>query len=237
MCRKLVVVLIVAMSGCGLTQYRQQGVELSLVKIRTVRDDAVVVAKAVKVVSEELTKAVQQDRPPDVVRPMEEIVKSLERIHGQCEIAGKILSTMQADLGRSEKPIPQSDEEIKQWVGMYTRTSAMWGQITSILASRLPPMLGGIVAPKKIPGVPWSPVEIIGLITGSLAAVGALGEGTRRGVKRVRAKRANHAAVVEEALSALDELKKKHPGDVKKATTKEKCPHLRAAFVRREDII
>ncbi|MHC5056916.1 MAG: hypothetical protein ACYTKD_19715, partial [Planctomycetota bacterium] len=41
-------------------------------------------------------------------------------------------------------------------------------------------------------------------------------------------------AEAEEAMEALDEIKKGNPDAVKKATNKKKRPHLRQAYVRRE---
>jgi hypothetical protein len=226
--------LSLAASGC-LRAYRQQGVEISLTKVMAARDDVVAAAKAAKRVADEVRVAVEEDRPPDVSAPMTDLVDAVERTHGHCEVAGKVLTAMQADLGRSEKPVPQTDEEVVEWVGMYARASAVWRQVTSVIASRLPPMIASAVSPKRgAGGSPWSPVEIAGLITAVTAAVGATGAGARRGIKRSRERRACRDAEIAEALTALDELKAKHPKAVKDVCDPARKPHLRSAFVRRE---
>jgi hypothetical protein len=221
-------------SGC-LRAYRQQGVEISLAKVRVTRDDVVDAAKAAKRITDEVKVASEEDRPPDISAPITDLVESLENAHGSCEVAGKVLTAMQADLGRSEKPVPQTDDEIVRWVGLYARARAVWGQIMSVVASRLPPMIASAVSPKRgAGGSPWSPVEIAGLITAVTAAVGATGAGARRGIKKARERRACRDAEISEALAALDELKAKHPKSVKDACDPARKPHLRSAFVRRE---
>ena len=55
----------------------------------------------------------------------------------------------------------------------------------------------------------------------------------RRQAERDTELEAAHAES-EEAMQALDELKRKHPKEVKTATSKERRPNLRRAYMRRE---
>ena len=123
----------------------------------------------------------------------------------------------------------------------YRSASRMWKMAMSWVKSRLPLSIRGQSSPQQLSGGGWSPTGIVGLIGAIVTAAAGLGEGARRGVKKARKQAAEKDAEVEEAhaeaedaMRALDEIKKAHPDAVKKATSGKKRPRLRQAYVRRE---
>jgi hypothetical protein len=117
----------------------------------------------------------------------------------------------------------------------------MWKMAMSWVKSRIPLLGQSRSAATRAAGGGWTPTGIAGLVSAIVAVAAGLGEGTRRGVKSVRRRLAtkdaetNDArAEADDAMRALDEIKKTHADAVKKATNKKKRPHLRQAYVRRE---
>jgi hypothetical protein len=227
-------VLLVALTlpGCFTGKYRQQGVEVSLRETEAIRTDVAEATKAVVEIAQEIETAVAEDRPPEVSAAVTEAATALQSAHDRANLVGQVLGVMQEDVGRTEKPAPKTKAEVVAWCAKYRMVVQVTRMLSAAVASRVP--LGGLFKPKpKLPAKGWSATSIAALISAALAAVGA-GEGARRGVKRVKRKRADHAEFEAEALAALDEIKRKHPKAVKEATKADKRPHVRAAFVRRE---
>jgi hypothetical protein len=227
--KTLTVVLLVALvlPGCFMRKYRQQAVEISRREVTEARGEVAEATKAVVEIAQALT-----DPAPDVSAAVARAATALQGAHGHVELAGRVLSVMQADVGRTEDPAPEGKAAVLAWCVQYRMAAAAMQAAMSALGSRVP-----FLKPKPSPPVKgWSPTSIVGLVTAALAAVGAAGEGARRGVKRSKRKRETHDAELAEALSALDEIKGRHPKAVKEACARDKRPHLRAAFVRREGV-
>jgi len=228
-------------SGCVMTQYRQQAVEYSLGTTTKARDEIVNAAKATREIAEELEAAAVEERPVEIAEPVQELATALSAAHGHAEEAGKTLAVVQEDLGRPQTPAPATPEAADAMRAQYRSASRMWKMAMSWVKSNLPLPVRKPSSPQQVPGGGWSPTGIAGLIGAIVTAAAGLGEGARRGIKRVRRKlaekdaEANDAhAEAEDAMRALDEIKKAHPDAVKKATGKKKRPLLRRAYVRRE---
>jgi hypothetical protein len=237
----VVVVFIVAGSGCMMTQFRQQAVEYSLGATTRARDQIVNAAKATREIAEELEAAAVEERPVEIAQPVQELAAALSAAHGHAEEAGKTLAVVQEDLGRPKTPAPATPDTADAMRAQYRSASRMWKMALSWAKSNLPlPVRPPSPAP-EVAGGGWSPTGIAGLVGAIVTAVAGLGEGARRGIKRARRRVAEKDAEVEEAraeaedaMKALDEIKKADPEAVKKATNRKKRPHLRRAYVRRE---
>ena len=145
------------------------------------------------------------------------------------------------DFGGPKTPAPATPEAADAMRAQYRSASRMWKMAMSWIKSNLPLPVRRPSSPQQVSGGGWSPTGITGLIGAIVTAAAGLGEGARRGVKRARKRAAEKDAEVEEAraeaedaMKALDEIKKANPDAVKKATNKKKRPHLRQAYVRRE---
>ena len=198
-------------------------------------------AKATREIAEELEAAAVEERPVEIAEPVQELATALSAAHGHAEEAGKTLAVVQEDLGRPQTPAPATPEAADAMRAQYRSASRMWKMAMSWVKSNLPLPVRTPSSPQQVSGGGWSPTGIAGLIGAIVTAAAGLGEGARRGIKRVRRKlaekdaEANDAhAEAEDAMRALDEIKKAHPDAVKKATGKKKRPHLRRAYVRRE---
>jgi len=227
--------------GCAISQFRQQAVEYCLDETARARDGIVAAAKATREITEEVEAAAVQQREPVIAEPVHELATALSSAHVHMEEAGKTLAVVQEDLGRPQTPAPATPEAADAMRAQYRSASRMWKMAMSWVKSNLPLPVRKLSSPQQIPGGGWSPTGIAGLIGAIVTAAAGLGEGARRGIKRVRRKlaekdaEANDAhAEAEDAMKALDEIKKAHPDAVKKATNKKKRPHLRHAYVRRE---
>ncbi|MHC5054598.1 MAG: hypothetical protein ACYTKD_07765 [Planctomycetota bacterium] len=228
-------------SGCVLAQFRQQAVEYSLGATTRARDEIVSAAKATCEIAEELEAAAVEERRPEIAGPVQELATALSAAHGHAEEAGETLAVVQEDLGRPQTPAPTSPEAADAMRAQYRSASRMWKMAVSWVKSRLPLAMRGASSPAQASGGGWTPAGIAGLVTAITAALAGIGEGARRGVKSVRRRLVEKDAEVdgaraeaEEAMEALDEIKKGNPDAVKKATNKRKRPHLRQAYVRRE---
>jgi hypothetical protein len=228
-------------SGCVLAQFRQQAVEYSLAETARARDEIVNAAKATREIADELEAATVEERRPEVAESVQELATALSAAHGHAEEAGKTLAVVQEDIGRSQAPAPATPEAADAMRAQYRSVSRMWKMAVSWVKSRLPLASRGAPSVAQAPGGGWTPTGIAGLVTAITAALAGLGEGARRGIKRVRqcaaekdAEAAEARAEAEDAMRALDEIKKGHPDAVKKATNKKRRPLLRRAYVRRE---
>ncbi|MHC5057777.1 MAG: hypothetical protein ACYTKD_24160 [Planctomycetota bacterium] len=227
--------------GCALSQFRQQAVEYSLNETASAREQIIVAAKATRIIAEEIETATVEEREPDIAEPVRELATALSAAHGHAEEAGKTLAVVQEDIGRSQAPAPSTPEAADTMRSRYRSASRMWKMAVSWVKSRLPLSAGKTASATQAPGGGWTPTGIAGLVTAITAALAGIGEGARRGVKNVRRRLAekdaetNDArAEAEEAMKALDEIKKANPDAVKKATDRKKRPLLRRAYVRRE---
>jgi hypothetical protein len=235
------VMSLLSPSGCVLAQFRQQAVEYSLGATTRARDEIVNAAKATRAIAEELEAAAVEERRPEIAEPVQELATALSAAHGHAEEAGKTLAVVQEDIGRSQAPAPATPEAADAMRARYRSVSRMWKMAVSWIKSRLPLAMRGASSPTQASGGGWTPAGIAGLVTAITAALAGIGEGARRGVKSVRRRLAERDAEVdgaraeaEDAMEALDEIKKAHPDAVKKATNKKKRPRLRRAYVRRE---
>ncbi|MHC5058180.1 MAG: hypothetical protein ACYTKD_26270 [Planctomycetota bacterium] len=228
-------------SGCVLAQFRQQAVEYSLGATTRARDEIVNAAKATRAIAEELEVAAVEERWPETAGPVQELATALSAAHGHAEEAGKTLAVVQEDLGRPQTPAPATPEAAETLRAQYRSASRMWKMAMSWVKSNLRLPVRGQSSPQQASGGGWSPTGIAGLIGAIATAAAGLGEGARRGIKRARKRAAEKDAEVEEAraeaedaMKALDEIKKANRDAVKKATNKKKRPLLRRAYVRRE---
>ncbi|MHC5057361.1 MAG: hypothetical protein ACYTKD_22020 [Planctomycetota bacterium] len=228
-------------SGCVLAQFRQQAVEYSLGATSRARDEIVNAAKATREIAEEVEAAAVEERRPEIAGPVQELATALSAAHGHAEEAGKTLAAVQEDLGRPQTPAPATPEAAETLRARYRSASRMWKMAMSWVKSRLPLSVRGPSSPQQLSGGGWSPTGIAGLIGAIVTAAAGLGEGARRGIKRVRqraaekdAEAAEAHAEAEDAMRALDEIKKANPEAVKKATDRKRHPDLRRAYVRRE---
>ncbi len=227
--------------GCALSQFRQQAVEYSLNETASAREQIVAAAKATRAIAEEIETATVEEREPDIAEPVRELATALSAAHGHAEEAGKTLAIVQEDLGRPQTPAPATPEAADALRAQYRSASRMWKMAVSWVRSNLPFPVRSPSSPQQLSGGGWTPTGIAGLVSAIVAAAAGLGEGARRGVRSVRRRLAtkdaetNDArAEAEDAMRALDEIKKANPDAVKKATNKRKRPHLRQAYVRRE---
>ena len=242
--RMTVAVVLFTTGGCMLSQFRQRAVEYSLNETARARDEIVVAAKATHEIAEEIEAAAVEERKPDVAAPVRGLAVALSAAHGHAEEAGKTLAVMQEDLGRPQTPVPVSPEAAEAMRAQYRSASRMWKMAMSWAKSRIPLLGRSNSATAQASGGGWTPTGIVGLVSAIVAAAAGLGEGTRRGVKSVRrrlatkdAETSDARAEAEDAMRALDEIKKTHADAVKKATGKKKRPLLRRAYVRREATI
>jgi len=241
-----VVCLLFALSGCMVTECRQQAVEYSLTQTARARDEIALAAEAGRNLAEELAAATAEDRPADVAKPLQAMATSLSVAHASTEEAGKTLAVVQDDIGRSQTPAPVDPQAAEALRTQYRAASRLWKMAVSWAKSSLPaPVQAAIKTPSPSPGGGWSATGIAGVITAITAALAGAGEATRRGVKSMRRRRAEREverdreldaahAEAEEAMDALDEVKGQHPQAVKDATDKKRRPNLRRAYVRRE---
>ncbi|MHC4200786.1 MAG: hypothetical protein ACYSU0_12405 [Planctomycetota bacterium] len=237
----LVAAILSLTSGCLVTRFRQQAVEYSLDEATKARDEIVTAAKATREIVEELEAAAVEERPAEVAEPIQELAGALSAAHEHTEEAGKTLAVVQEDVGRPPTPAPATPEAADAMRAQYRSASRIWKMAMSWVKSNLPLPVRMPSSPQQLPGGGWSPTGIAGLIGAIVTAAAGLGEGARRGIKRVRRKladkdaEANDAhAEAQDAMRALDEIKRSHPDAVKKATNKKKRPLLRRAYVRRE---
>jgi hypothetical protein len=227
--------MLLACSGCVMTRYRQQGLEIGLSGAEDAREQIVTAAKAMQRVAEEVGKAAAEERAPSIGAPAGEAARALQAAHDHVEEIGETLAVMQQDVGRSPVPPPATPAEREAWRARYRAASRLLNMAMSWARGAISAAVGRRVgAPAGPAPEGWSPASVAGLIGAITAAVGAAGETARRGVKRSRAKRAGHDAELAEALDALDEVKARHPRAVKEATRADRRAHLRRAFVRRE---
>jgi hypothetical protein len=228
-------------SGCALSQFRQQAVEYSLNETSRARDEIVDAAKATREIAEELEAAAVEERPVEIAEPVRELAGALSAAHGHAEEAGKTLAVVQEDVGRPPTPAPATPEAADAMRAQYRSASRMWKMAVSWVKSSLPLPVRQPSPTQQLSGGGWSPTGIAGLVGAVVTALAGLGEGARRGIKRARRRAAEKDAEVaearaeaEDAMKALDEIKKADPDAVKKATNRKKHPHLRRAYVRRE---
>lgn len=235
------VLSLLCLSGCVLSQFRQQAVEYSLSETSKARDEIVNAAKATREIAEELEAAAIEERPVEIAEPVRELAGALSAAHGHAEEAGKTLAVVQEDVGRPPTPAPATPEAADAMRAQYRSASRMWKMAMSWVRSNLPLPVRQPPSTQQVSGGGWSPTGIAGLVGAIVTAVAGLGEGARRGIKKARRRAAEKDAEVEEAraeaedaMKALDEIKKADPDAVKKATNRKKRPHLRRAYVRRE---
>ncbi len=237
----LVAAILSLTSGCLVTRFRQQAVEYSLNEATRARDEIVTAAKATREIVEELGAAAVEERPAEITGPVQELAGALSAAHEHTEEAGKTLAVVQEDVGRPPTPAPATPEAADAMRAQYRSASRMWKMAMSWVKSNLPLPVRNLSSPQQASGGGWSPTGIVGLIGAIVTAAAGLGEGARRGIKRARTRAAEKDAEVEEvraeaedAMKALDEIKKANPDAVKKATSRKKRPHLRRAYVRRQ---
>jgi hypothetical protein len=235
------IVSLLCPAGCVLAEFRRQAVEHSLAETAKARDEIVSAAKATRAIAEELDAAATEERPVEIAEPVQELATALSAAHDHAEEAGKTLAVVQEDIGRSQAPAPATPDAADAMRARYRSASRMWKMAVSWVKSRLPLSARGAASPAQAPGGGWTPTGIAGLVTAITAALAGIGEGARRGVKSVRRRLADKDAEAEEAraeaedaMQALDEIKKANPDAVKKATDRKKRPLLRRAYVRRE---
>jgi hypothetical protein len=235
------IMLLLCPSGCVLAQFRQQAVEYSLAETAKARDEIVNAAKATRAIAQELDAAAAEERPAKIAEPVQELAMALSAAHDHAEEAGKTLAVVQEDIGRSQAPAPATPEAADAMRARYRSLSRMWKMAVSWVKSRRPLSARGTASPAQAPGGGWTPTGIAGLVTAITAALAGIGEGARRGVKSVRRRLAEKdaetkgaRAEAEDAMRALDEIKKANPDAVKKATNSKRHPDLRRAYVRRE---
>jgi hypothetical protein len=241
--RAVVVSLVglLAPSGCALSQFRQQAVEYSLNETSKARDEIVNAAKATSEIAEELEAAAVEERPVEIAEPVQELATALSAAHGHAEEVGRTLVVVQEDVGRPPTPTPATPEAADAMRAQYRSASRMWKMAVSWVKSNLPLPVRQPSSTQQVSGGGWSPTGIAGLVGAIVTAVAGLGEGARHGIKRVRRRAAEKDAEIEEAraeaedaMKALDEIKKADPDAVRKATNRKTRPHLRRAYVRRE---
>jgi len=227
--------------GCMMSQYRQQAVEYSLVQTALARDGIVVAAEAVRDVVQEVQAAVVEERAPMIEAPAARVAEALAQAHSHAEEVGKTLAVVEEDLGRPAAPPPADPQAAEALRMQYRAASRLWKMAVSWVKSQLPLPTRPSGSAQTGPGGGWTPGEIAGLVTAITAALAGLGEATRRGVKTVRQRMADKDAELdaarsetEEAMQALDEVKRAHPDAVKAAADRQKRPNLRRAYVRRE---
>jgi hypothetical protein len=158
--------------------------------------------------------------------------------------ATQTLAVVQEDFGRPQTPAPATPEAADAMRAQYRSASRMWKMAMSWVKSRIPLLGQSRSTGTQAAGGGWTSTGIAGLVSAIVAAAAGLGEGARRGIKRVRrraaekdAETAEAHAEAEDAMRALDEIKKANPEAVKKATDRKKHPELRRAYVRREATI
>jgi len=234
-------VAIVVTPGCVMSQYRQQAVEYSLAQTALARDGIVAAAEAAHEMVRELQAAAVEERAPVIDAPAARVAEDLAQAHSHAEEAGKTLAVVQEDLGRPASPPPADPQAAEALRMQYRAASRLWKMAVSWARSQLPLPVRPTGSAQTGPGGGWTPGEIAGLVTAITAALAGLGEATRRGVKTVRARMAEKDAELdaartetEEAMQALDEVKRAHPDAVKAAADRQKRPNLRRAYVRRE---
>ena len=227
--------------GCMMSQYRQQAVEYSLVQTALARDGIVVAAEAAHEMVRELQAAAVEERAPVIDAPAARVVEALAQAHSHAEEVGKTLAVVEEDLGRPAAPPPADPQAAEALRMQYRAASRLWKMAVSWVKSQLPLPTRPSGSAQTGPGGGWTPGEIAGLVTAITAALAGLGEATRRGVKTVRQRMADKDAELdaarsetEEAMQALDEVKRAHPDAVKAAADRQKRPNLRRAYVRRE---
>ena len=239
------VCLLFALPGCMVTEYRQQAVEYSLTQTARARDEIAAAAVAGRDLADELAAATAEDRPPDVAKPLQAMATSLSVAHASTEEVGKTLAVVQDDIGRSQTPAPVDPQAAEALRTQYRAASRLWKMAVSWAKSSLPAPVQAAIKTRESSGGGWSATGIAGVITAITAALAGAGEATRRGVKSMRRRQADldaqrdrdlelaHAEA-EEAMLALDEVKRRHPQAVKMATDRKRRPNLRRAYVRRE---
>jgi chromosome segregation ATPase len=239
--RMATAIVLLATGGCVLSQFRQRAVEYSLNETANSRDEIVAAAKATHEIAKEIETAVIEERQPDLGKPVRELATALSAAHGHAEEAGKMLAVVQEDFGRPQTPAPATPEAADAMRAQYRSASRMWKMAMSWAKSKIPLLSGASSATTPAAGGGWTPTGIAGLVSAIVAVTAGLGEGTRRGVKSVRRRLAtkdaetNDArAEAEDAMRALDEIKKTNADAVRKATNSKKHPDLRRAYVRRE---
>jgi len=242
--RMAAAVALLATGGCVLSQFRQRAVEYSLKETANSRDEIVAAAKATHEIAKEIESAAVEERPADLATPVRDLATALSAAHGHAEEAGKTLAVVQEDFGRPQTPAPATPEAADAMRVQYRSASRMWKMAMSWAKSKIPLLGQSGSATVQGPGGGWTPTGIAGLVSAIVAAAAGLGEGARRGVRSVRRRLAtkdaetNDArAEAEDAMRALDEIKKANPDAVKKATSSKRHPDLRRAYVRREAAI
>ena len=136
--KRLVILGVLAASGCMLSSYRQRSVGYSLAQLARARDEIAAAAGATVEAAEEVASAAEEERAPDLARPLGEVASALEGAHAACDEAGKTLAIVQEDLGCSPEPPPADAASAASFRQQYRSASRLWKMALSWARTQLP---------------------------------------------------------------------------------------------------
>lgn len=203
-------------TGCILTPYRQDGLEIAKQKIVEAQDGTEEVAISVNKLIDEYNKSIKEERLPLLEPIVETLTTSITKTNNNLNTAGEVISTMQEDIGKSENMnLPNTEEQIRLWRTKYIVMTKAVKAAINWAKSNIPFKSGNIQT--KAPE-PWSGTDIAALIGSIVTATGALGIGTKKANEWRKA--ANEGEYI------ANHLKTKCNGNGEFASTMENAPTL-----------